>query len=157
MSHPITITPFVEVGYKFDNAFVDFSKEKTGLDVTVYTGSKISATTIKTQDQVTRYVGSEEVRNDIINTTLKGGDSYYTTIDRFGEIYYSAYSPIRNVNGQIIGMISVGKPTFQLIDAMRQQLLNTFILVSILSALVSLLGYYLMPSLRLNPGATEKK
>lgn len=147
----------VEVGYKFDNAFVDFSKEKTNLDVTIYSGIKISATTIKTQDQVTRYVGSEESNSTIINTTLKEGKNYNTTIDRFGEIYYSAYSPIRDVNGQILGMVSVGTPTHLLLDAMRQQLLTTFILVSLLSALISLVGYYMMPGLRLGSGEMQKK
>jgi hypothetical protein len=147
----------VETGYKFDNAFVDFSKEKTNLDVTIYTGTKISATTIKTQDQVSRYVGSEEVRTDVITNTLQQGKNYNTTIDRFGEIYYSAYSPIRDVNGQIIGMVCVGTPTYFLLEQMRQNLLTTFILVAIISAMISLLGYYLMPSLRIGTGQMAVK
>jgi len=139
----------VEVGYKFDNAFVDFSKERTDLDVTIYTDNMISATTIKTLDEVSRFVGSEESRNDILNTVLVDGETFTTTIDRFGEIYYMAYSPVRDVNGEIIGMVAVGTPTYLLIDAMRQRLVTTFIIVSLISALISLLGYYLMPSLRM--------
>jgi len=147
----------IEVGFKFDNAFVDFSKEKTNLDVTIYTGSRISATTLKTADQVSRYVGSEEVNKDVLNNTVRQGNNYTTTLDRFGEIYYSAFSPIRDVNGQIIGMVSVGTPTFLLLDAMRQQLVTTFIIVSLLSALISLLGYYLMPSLRASASQMQTK
>jgi hypothetical protein len=138
----------VEVGYKFDNAFVDFSKENTNLDVTIYTANKISATTIKTEDKASRYVGTEESSNSIINATLREGNNYTTTIDRFGDTYYNAYSPIRNVDGQIIGMVSVGTPTYLLLEDMRQRLLTTFMLVDVISALISLLGYYLMPSLR---------
>jgi hypothetical protein len=147
----------IEVGFKFDNAFVDFSKEKTNLDVTIYTGSRISATTLKTADQVSRYVGSEEVNKDVLNNTLRQGKNYTTTLDRFGEIYYSAFSPIRDVNGQIIGMVSVGTPTFLLLDAMRQQLVTTFIIVALLSALISLIGYYLMPSLRASASQIQTK
>lgn len=147
----------VEVGFKFDNAFVDFSKAKTNLDVTIFTGTKISATTLKTADQVSRYVGSEEVNKDVLNNTIRQGKSFTTTLDRFGEVYYSAFTPIRDVNGQIIGMVSVGTPTFLLLDAMRQQLVTTFLIVSLLSALISLLGYYLMPSLRVGANQMQKK
>ena len=138
----------VEVGYKFDNAFVDFSKRKTGLDITIYSGTKISATTILTADGVSRYVGSEEVREDVIEKVLTQGETFTTVINRFGEIYYTAYTPIRNINGQIIGTVSVGTPTYILLDSVRQKLLTTFILVSLLSALISLIGYYTMTSLR---------
>lgn len=147
----------IEVGFKFDNAFVDFSKEKTNLDVTIYTGSKISATTLKTADNVSRYVGSQEANQDVLNNTIIQGKNYTTTLDRFGEVYYSAFAPIRDINGQIIGMVSVGTPTFLLLDAMRQQLVTTFIIVSLLSALISLLGYYLMPGLRLSASQMQKK
>ncbi len=145
----------VEVGYKFDTAFVDFSKEKTRLDVTIYTDKRISATTIKTLDGVSRFVGSEETRQDVLDKVLIEGETYQAVIERFGEIYYSAYSPIRNVNCEIIGMVSVGKPTYLLLEEMRQSLVSTFILVSILSAIISLLGYYAMPSLRF--GVKKKK
>ena len=147
----------VEVGYKFDNAFVDFSKEKTNLDVTIYYGKKISSTTIKTQDKTSRYVGSEEIQNDVLNKVLAKGETFSTTIDRFGELYYSAYTPLRDVNGQIIGMVAVGTPTSILLEAMRQKLVTTFMLVSLLSALISLLGYQLMPSLRLGASSLSSK
>lgn len=159
--HPIMsgekVVGAVEVGYKFDNAFVDFSKERTNLDVTIYSGKKISATTIKTLDGVSRFVGSEEVSPDILVNVLVNGENYKTVVDRFGDIYYSAYKPLRNVNGEIIGMVSVGIPTFYLIDNTRQQLLTTFILVSILSLLVSLIGYYGMPNLRVNEKQKKTK
>jgi len=159
--HPIifrdSVIGAVEIGYKFDNAFVDFSKEKANLDVTIYTGRKISATTIKTQDEVSRFVGSEETRLDIITNVLQDGEAYTTIVDRFGEKYYSAFNPIRDVNGVIIGMVSVGVPTYFLTETTRQNLLSTFIIVAGLSALVSLIGYYAMPRLRKVLGPADEK
>lgn len=147
--HPIilgnSVIGAVEAGYKFDNAFVDFSKENTGLDVTIYTGNKISATTIKTLDGVSRFVGGEEAGSDISQKVLGSGQNYTGTIDRFSEIYYSAFKPIRNTNGEIIGMVSVGTPTFYLLEETRQRLLSTFIIIAVISALISLIGYYIMP------------
>lgn len=155
--HPIilnnTVVGAIEAGYKFDNAFVDFSKEKTNLDVTIYTNAKISATTIKTLDGVSRFIGSEETAKNIINNVLTKGENYTTSINRFGELYYSAFSPIRDINGKILGMISVGTPTFELIEETRQQLISTFIFVSVLAALVALFGYYAIPNLRQENGS----
>lgn len=150
--HPIMIgnavVGAVEAGYKFDNAFVDFSKENTNLDVTIYTDNKISATTIKTLDGISRFVGSEESGSDISKKVLGSGQNYTGTIDRFSEIYYSAFKPIRDTNGEIIGMVSVGTPTFYLLEETRQKLLSTFIIIAVISALTSLIGYYIMPRMQ---------
>lgn len=147
--HPLIINNSligaIEVGYKFDNAFVDFSKAETNLDVTIYTANKISATTILTADGVSRFVGSDETDKEINTNVLTNGVNYSASIDRFGEVYYSAFRPIRDVNGIIIGMVAVGTPTYVLMEATRQQLVTTFILISVLSAIVSLIGYYTMP------------
>jgi hypothetical protein len=155
--HPIilnnTVVGAIEAGYKFDNAFVDFSKEKTNLDVTIYTNAKISATTIKTLDGVSRFIGSDETGKDITKNVLTEGRNYTTSINRFGELYYSAFTPIRDINGKIIGMVSVGTPTFELIEETRQQLISTFIFVSVLAALVALFGYYAIPNLRQENGS----
>lgn len=158
--HPLivdnTIVGAVEVGYKFDNAFVDFSKEQTNLDVTIYADKKISATTIKTLDGVSRFIGSNETRTDIIDQVLINGIQYTTSVDRFGETYYTAFTPIREVNGDIIGMISVGTPTFLLIEETRQQLITAFILVTVVSSFVALLSYFAIPELKKNKPSRGK-
>lgn len=152
--HPIisnnAVIGAVEVGYKFDNAFVDFSKETTNLDVTIYTDTKISATTIKALDGVSRFIGSEETNKPIIENVINEAKKYTATVERFDEIYYSAFTPIRDINGKVIGMISVGTPTFNLIEETRQQLITTFIFVTVISAFIALLSYYAIPNLRAN-------
>ena len=138
----------VEVGYKFDNAYVDFAKQKTGLDVTMYTDLRRSATTIKTIDQVSRWTGSEETDKNALFKVIEKGESYKAIVDRLGQIYYSAFRPVRNINGQIIGMISVGTPTIILFEDTRQQLLSTFLIVILISLSAALLGYYVILSFR---------
>ncbi|MFH1426081.1 MAG: cache domain-containing protein [Candidatus Kerfeldbacteria bacterium] len=131
----------VEVSYFFDNAFVDFSQSVTGLDVTMYTGSKRSATTIYTLDGVSRWVGSEETEQNVIEDVLTFGGDYRASVDRLGVEYYSAFKPVRDVNGVIIGMVSVGTPTVILIQDTRQQLVNTFLIVTLVSLAAAFLGY----------------
>ncbi|MFC1633177.1 cache domain-containing protein [Patescibacteria group bacterium] len=136
------VTGAVEVGYSFDNAFVDFSKEQTGLDVTMYTGAVRSATTIKTLDGVSRWAGSEETNKNVIETVLVQGERYSTITDRLGIRYYSAYEPVRDVNGAIIGMVSVGVPTQVLLEDSRQQLLTAFLIAIGVSLAAAVVGYY---------------
>ncbi|MFC1638801.1 cache domain-containing protein [Patescibacteria group bacterium] len=131
----------VEVGYKFDNAFVDYSKEMTGLDVTIYSGSRRAATTIKTVDDVSRWIGSEESDHDVLAAVLRNGETFGTTTDRLGVTYYSAYKPVRHVNGDIIGMVAVGTPANILIEDTRQQLITIFLLVTLLALLAALVAY----------------
>lgn len=131
----------IEVDYVFDNAFVDFSKAKTGLDVTMYANKKRSATTILTLDEVSRWTGSEETEQAVINTVLDKGQSYRAALDRLGRPYYSAFQPVRNVNGAVIGMVSVATPTATLFEQTRQQLITTFLIVMLISLLVALVGY----------------
>lgn len=143
--HPIIsgeeVIGALEVGYTFDNAFVDFSQSVTGLDATMYTGSRRSATTIYTLDGVSRWVGSEETESRVLEDVLTYGTGYKGVVDRLGVEYYSAYKPVRNVNGDIIGMVSVGTPTAILIQDTRQQLVNTFLIVSMVSLAIALVGY----------------
>jgi sensor histidine kinase regulating citrate/malate metabolism len=72
---------------------------------------------------------------------LNRGGTYATMIDRLGVEYYSAYKPIRDINGEIIGMVSVGVPANLLIESTRQQLVTTFLIVMFLSLLAVLVGY----------------
>ena len=131
----------VEVDYVFDNAFVDFLKNKTGLDTTIYAGKKRSATTIYTLDNVSRWVGSEETEQQVIGQVLNEGKIFSSAINLLGRPYYSAFDVIRNVNGDKIGMISVGTPTSALFEQTRQQLITTFLIVMLISLLVALVGY----------------
>lgn len=131
----------VEVDHSFDNAFVDFSQKKTGLDVTIYAGKKRAATTIMTLDGVSRWTGSEESDQAVIDTVLQQGKLYSAALDRLGRPYYSAFEPVKNVNGEIIGMVTVGTPTALLFEETRQQLITTFLIVMLISLLVALLGY----------------
>lgn len=132
----------VEVGYVFDNAFVDYSKRETGLEVTFYTGSERSATTIFTEDGTSRWVGSAETNTDVVQKVLKEGQDYQTSLDRLGVPYYSAFIPVRNADEKIVGMVSVGVPTQILLEDSRQRLLTSFFAATLISLLAAIVGYF---------------
>jgi len=134
----------VEARYVFDNAFVDFSKAQTGLDITVFTGNTRSATTIWTQDNVSRWTGSVLEEQDINQSVYEEGKSIQSLVDWLGVSYYSAFEPIRNESNKIIGIVSVGTPSDILQENTRQQLLTTFIVLTILSVIAAYIGYFMI-------------
>lgn len=138
----------IEVGYKLDNPFVDFISKKTGLDATVFASDIRSATTLTTEDGISRWTGSRVSDVSVVKNVLVEGRQYSNIVNRLGQIFYSAYEPIRNINGKIIGMISVGTPTNILFENTRQQLINTFLIVTLISLVVAFLGYILLRSFR---------
>ncbi|MBN2100680.1 cache domain-containing protein [Candidatus Dojkabacteria bacterium] len=136
----------VEVGYKMDTAFVDFSKDLTDLDVTIYTDKNRSATTLYKEDGVSRWVGSNETNEVVLENVLKDGESQSLALDRLGIDFYSAFVPIRDFNGKIIGMVSVGSPTYELFESSRQQLLTAFLILTLVSIVAAMIGYFALQS-----------
>ncbi len=136
-----TVIGVVEVGYEFGHAFVDFSKRNTGLDITIFTGKKRAASTILTLDGVSRWEGSEITEQAVIDTVLTVGITDTREVTWLGRPYYAAFEPIRDVNGEVIGMVSVGAPVAVLFENTKQQLISTFLIVTLISLFVSLLGY----------------
>ncbi len=134
----------IEVGYLFDSAFVDYSKARTGLDVTIYAGDLRSATSIYKEDGVSRFVGTHETQGDVVDRVIGHGETYALEVERLGINYYTAFLPLRDYNGKIIGMVSVGTPTYQLFEDSRQQLLSSFLILTFVSLLAAAIGYMSM-------------
>ncbi len=134
----------VEVGYVFDNAFADYIKSRTGLDVTIFVNDKRSATTIYTLDNVSRWAGSSETNKNVLEKVLKNGERLKIDTERLGVTYYNSYKPVKDVNGKIIGMVSVGIPTNILFEDARQQLLSIFLIISIIALLSAVFGAYVL-------------
>jgi hypothetical protein len=137
----------IEARHTFDNAFVDFSKGRTGLDITIFTGDRRAATTIFTQDGVSRWTGSLLNDNNVTDKVLKQGVSDSRSAESLGRTYYSAYEPVRDVNGKIIGMVSAGLPVDSLLEDTRQQLLSAFMILAVLSLGIAFLGYFVLHKL----------
>jgi hypothetical protein len=137
----------VEVGYKFDTPFVDFLSRKTSYDITIFTAATRSATTISTSDGVSRWVGTQETNGDVLDAVLGNGEKYQgVTVGLDNIVNYSAYSPVMDFEGVIIGMISAESSTQILFEDTRQQLITSFLLVGAVSLVTTLIGYYAIKS-----------
>lgn len=130
-------------GYIIDSAFIDGIKEVTQLDASIYAGSTQVASTLTIDDGITRYVGVKETNKDIIDQVLGKGQEYTGKNTILNSSYYVAYQPIKALNNQVIGMISVIRPQSVLSDNIKNALNSTFLVSVILIALSIVPTYYL--------------
>ena len=91
-----------------DYSLLDQFGKDTGLDITLfYQDTRILTTLYNTEGG--RIVGTgapDVVIRDVLNT---GEDHFYTHTLINGKAYFSYYSPLRNQDGSVVGMLFVGK------------------------------------------------
>ncbi len=126
----------VTVGLAIDNAFIDGIKQSTGLDSAVYANSVVSATTFVAPDGITRLVGINETSSPIINKVLKNGKTYAGTASILNRQYLTVFSPLRDVNGNIVGMLFIGKPQSSILQTAGRAIELTFLVTAALLVLM---------------------
>ncbi|BCJ87582.1 methyl-accepting chemotaxis protein [Effusibacillus dendaii] len=120
----------------------------TGDTVTIFMGDTRVATNVKKPDG-SRAVGTK-VSDAVAQAVLKEGKVYIGTADVVGTINQTAYEPIKNQSGQIIGIWYVGVPNSPY-EAMANSFKNQVILFVVVEVVVvsALLWIYL--SIRIKP------
>ncbi|MFP4016266.1 MAG: methyl-accepting chemotaxis protein [Halanaerobiales bacterium] len=89
-----------------DYELVDVIKEETGSLATIFM-KDIRVTTNVLNEDNTRAVGTR-VSDQVAETVLRNGDEYTGEAVVVGETFLARYSPIRNADGDIIGIWFVG-------------------------------------------------
>jgi len=115
-----------------DNAFVDGIKNSTGLDSSIFSGNTQSATTFTEADGHTRDIGVKLNDNKISDTVLKKGDDFKGEVTIQNRPYLAAYSPLKDVNNSVVGMIFIGKPQASLLSAAGRSTQLTFVISAVL-------------------------
>jgi methyl-accepting chemotaxis protein len=85
--------------------FVDRIGALTGDTVTIFLGDTRIATNVQREGK--RMVGTQ-ASPEVAEKVLKQGEMYFGEANVVGENYQTAYAPIRNESGDIIGMFYVG-------------------------------------------------
>ncbi|UNO49104.1 methyl-accepting chemotaxis protein [Alicyclobacillus acidoterrestris] len=90
-----------------DNTVVDKVGKDTGDAVTIFQGDTRVSTNVMENGR--RAIGTTAATN-VADTVLKHGQAYAGIANIEGQKYLTNYDPIRNTNGQVIGMWFVGTP-----------------------------------------------
>lgn len=133
-----SVIGYVVAGFVLDNPFVDSLKKITGLDVSVYDNDNISASTIVGLDGRTRISGTNLSDLFIYENVLKSGKSLTLSHDIVSRPFVSSYLPLRNINNDVVGMISVSRSQREIFEIANTTNILTLIAVIIIMVILAL-------------------
>lgn len=110
---------------------VDKIGEMTGYTVTMFLGDTRIATNMEIDGE--RAVGTQAAAN-VIETVIDKGEEFIGEADVLGERYQTVYRPIKEKNGNTIGMVFIGAP-----KAFEEGIINRFIKGFLLILTIALL------------------
>lgn len=121
---------------------VDKIKHLTGDDCTLFLGDKRISTTIQMNGQ--RRINTT-ADNKVVQAVLKEGKTYIKPAQVVGVEYLTIYTPIKDKEGNIIGMFFLGSPS-EIIKsaAFKGSLLITLVLLVIISLLCFLIWLFIV-------------
>jgi hypothetical protein len=124
-----------------DNAFVDGIKNSTGLDSAIYSANVLSATTLTSPDGKTRQIGIKQNSQAVKNTVLTKGQTFKGSLSLFNRPFLAVYTPLKDVNNNIVGMLFIGQPESALLKSAGRSIGLTFTLAVVLIALAIIPAY----------------
>ncbi|MDO8335493.1 MAG: cache domain-containing protein [Candidatus Saccharibacteria bacterium] len=133
----------VITGTTIDNAFVDGIKTATELDSSVYAGLEMAATTFVSPDGKSRYIGTSQDEGNLINTIFTKGHTFLGVLDILSTPHVVAVAPIKDIDGNSIGMLLIGKEKGLTLQTISHSIELTF-LVSVLLLCLSVFPIYLI-------------
>lgn len=114
-----------EVDITQDYALLDSIKERTGMEVTLFYRDTRILTTI-TDWSGKRIVGSAAPEVVMDEVFAKGEDHFYDKTIINGNPYFSYYTPLKNSDGSVVGILFVGKPSSDIEDTTRNAVYPLF-------------------------------
>jgi methyl-accepting chemotaxis protein len=111
---------------------VDRLGQLTNDTITIFAQDTRIATNVKKEDG-SRAVGTQ-ASDEVINVVLKTGQPFYGEANVVGQLYQTAYKPIKDNSGNIIGMLYTGAPKEVMIAQIKQA--RTFAIMAGIAVLV---------------------
>ena len=121
---------------------VDKIKTLVGGTATVFMGDTRITTNVVKPDG-SRAVGTPLAKGPVYDAVLTNGQSYRGKADILGKPFFVAYDPIKNANGEVIGILYVGIPQAEFLKSVtdtRNTLMIIGVAVTLLASLLCLLA-----------------
>ena len=110
---------------------LDELHEKTGIHFTLFYGDTRYVTSMTDSETGARMEGTK-ASDEVVSTVLNGGEEYLATnLDIGGSNWYAYYLPIKNSDGEVVGMMFAGRST----DTVDENLLKAARSIAILYVL----------------------
>ncbi|KDR96565.1 HAMP domain-containing protein [Peptoclostridium litorale DSM 5388] len=127
----------IMAGSKFDESVVDYLKEITGMEITVFIGNERLTTTI-TDESGSRQVGTVQDDTNVTDRVLKEGSTYKGKASVLGATFFVRYSPLVAIDGQIVGMFFNGLDVESTYKT-EKSIVHTQEMVAIVSLIVAII------------------
>ncbi len=114
-----------------DYSLIDGIHERTGMDVTLFYQDTRILTTIKNWEGE-RIVGSRAPDQVLTDVLAEGKSCFYDNVIIRGTTYFGYYAPLYNGNGQITGILFVGKPAAE-VNSQVNRALSPIVIVGVLA------------------------
>jgi methyl-accepting chemotaxis protein len=92
---------------------------------------------------MTRWIGVKETSNTVQNTVLKQGQTFKGILSIQNRQYLAVFTPLKDINNNIIGMIFIGQPQVAILEAAGRSVELTFVVTALL-LIVSIIPAYLI-------------
>ncbi|MDR6787581.1 methyl-accepting chemotaxis protein [Sphingomonas sp. BE138] len=102
-----------------DDAAVDRVKQLVGGTATIFRDDTRIATNVKNPDG-SRAIGTKLTSDAVRQAVLRDGRSYRGRADILGTNYFTAYDPIKDAGGHVVGILYVGIPAADFLAGMHQ-------------------------------------
>ena len=122
--------------YLTENSWLDALKEKTGSEMTIFSGKTRYATTV-TEENGERAVGTD-MSDNVAKVVIDNGEPYNGTAKILGQKHYVHYQPMKDINDNIVGAYFSGVSSAEA-DAMLRNMIIVNVIVSLAVAVVGLL------------------
>ncbi|MBD8520302.1 methyl-accepting chemotaxis protein [Lysinibacillus fusiformis] len=119
-----------------ETALIDTLGELSQAAITIFAGETRINTNIIVDGQ--RAIGTT-VDPKVADTVLQQGKTYTGTAEVLGTPYFTKYEPIKNKNGETIGMFFAGVPSAD-IDVVAQRMLLKTGIIAVISALIAVIA-----------------
>lgn len=116
-----------------DGYIVDSVKEISGIDATIFWGDTRMLTTVRMENGE-RAVGTK-ASEEVADKVLGNGEDYFSARVLVNDAYYYGYyTPIKNNDGTIVGMVFVGKSRERVVNTISHVVLRVLIAAAVVMA-----------------------
>ena len=127
---------------EYSGQFEDISSQ-TGIDYTLFAGDTRYITTLT--DSSGKKMEGTKAGDKVIDEVLNKGNEYLATNFKIGDKYwYAYYSPLKNDDGSVVGMIFAGRPTSDVKSRITRIAVIMIVIALIIVMLIGITGFYLM-------------
>jgi len=127
-----------------DHGFVDRMKKTLGVECTIFQGDMRVSTTFHKKGEEARAIGTQLNNAEIAKAVLEGGAVFHGNNVILGRKYMTCYSPLKDPDGKVNGMLFMGTDTGKLSALVIKQVAVVALITLAMIILIGMLTKHLI-------------